>query len=334
MSTNDQLRDLYILRSILLEQLKTNYSNKLKRAYLDILNDMIKQLNSHDEVNLRNINKVIKELQQRINPNVTLLTDFQELAMEEATFITTAINTTVGMAIFDKVPKDSTLLKIANTNLFEGHTFSEVMKSFDEKIAYEIAGETRIAVMNGESIPQIRDRLNKIMNIKLNQAEAIARTSTATVVSMVRDEVYKSNEDIIKAYQWVATMDSRVRIEHSVKNGLTWSIDKQPIGHKYPYRNTPDGVNCRCILIPVLKSYRDLGFDIDEIPQGTRASMDGSVPAKLTFTEFLKSKDDKFIEKYLGKEKARLFLQDKITLSDLVTKNGKVLTLKELKELY
>jgi hypothetical protein len=33
----------------------------------------------------------------------------------------------------------------------------------------------------------------------------------------------------------------------------------------------------------VLKTWRELGIDADEVPQTTRASMDGQVPAKQTF---------------------------------------------------
>lgn len=333
MSVNDSIRDIVILRSVLLEQIKSNYANNLKRTYLDILNDMLKQLNTYDEVNIINVNKVIKELHQRIKPEITLLTDLQSLALDEASYTVTAMNTVIGAEIFKKIPKDSTLLKIANAELYQGYTINQIMKDFDTKIAFDVQGAVKLAVINGETIPEIRQRLNKILNVKVNQAEAIARTATATLVNQVRDEVYNENDDIIKAYQWIATLDSRTRIEHAIRNNLTWRFrDKKPIGHNLPFRQTPDGVNCRCVLIPVLKSWKELGIDdLEEIPIGTRSSMDGQVSKDLSFTDWLKSKDDDFVEKYLGKKRADLFLDGKITLSDLVSK-GRVLTLKELQE--
>lgn len=333
MSVNDSIRDIVILRSVLLEQLKSNYANKLKRTYLDILNDMLKQLNTYNEVNIINVNKVIKELHQRIKPEITLLTDLQSLALDEASYTVTAMNAVIGAEIFKKIPKDSTLLKIANSELFQGYTINQIMKDFDTKIAFDVQGAVKLAVINGETIPEIRQRLNKILNVKVNQAEAIARTATATLVNQVRDEVYNENSDVIKGLQWIATLDGRTRIEHAIRNNLTWSFrDKKPIGHNLPFRQTPDGVNCRCVLIPVLKSWQELGIDdLEEIPIGTRSSMDGQVSKDLSFTDWLKSKDDAFVEKYLGKKRADLFLDGKITLSDLVSK-GRVLTLKELQE--
>lgn len=335
MSFNDQIYDITILRGILLESLKTSYANKVSKAYLDILNDMIKQLKTYDEVNISNVNAVIKELQQRIDPKVILLSDMQELALVEASYIPTAINAVAGYEMFKRIPRDSTLLKIANGDLFQGHTISQVLKSFDTKIAYDLQDEVKVAVMNGETIPQIRDRLNKLMNVKRSQAETIARTATSTLVEQVRMETYSYNEDILKGYQWVATLDSRTRIEHSVRDGLLWGLDKKPIGHNTPYQQTPFGMNCRCVLIGIVKSFKEMGIDDDdkEIPPATRSSLDGAIPQKTTFTEWFKGKDKAFQEKYLGVGRFELFEKGKITISDLVTKSGKVRTIKELNEL-
>ena len=47
-----------------------------------------------------------------------------------------------------------------------------------------------------------------------------------------------------------------------------------------------------------------------------------------------KSKDDKFVTELLGKGRAKLFLENKITLANLISKNGEPLTLKQLNAKY
>lgn len=244
MSFNDQIYDITILRGILLESLKTSYANKLSKAYLDILNDMIKQLKTYDNVDIKNVNQVIKELQQRIDPKVILLSDMQELALVEASYIPTAINAVAGYEIFKRIPRDSTLLKIANGDLFQGHTISQVLKNFDTKIAYDLQDEVKVAVMNGETIPQIRERLNRLMNVKRSQAETIARTATATLVEQVRMATYGENADVIRGYMSVSVLDGRVSDICLAYADKFYDINKKPVGHSLPFKQTPRHMNC------------------------------------------------------------------------------------------
>lgn len=334
MSFNDQIRDAILLRNILLESLKTSYANKVSKAYLDILNDMIKQLKTYDNVDIKNVNQVIKDLQQRIDPKVILLSDMQELALVEASYIPTAINAVAGYEMFKRIPRDSTLLKIANGDLFQGHTISQVLKSFDTKIAYDLQDEVKVAVMNGETIPQIRERLNRLMNVKRSQAETIARTATATLVEQVRMATYGENADVIRGYMSVSVLDGRVSDICLAYADKFYDINKKPVGHSLPFRSTPRHYNCRSLHIAVVKSFKEMGIEDDkEIPEATRSSLDGAVPQSTTMEQWLKSKDKAFVEKTLGKGRADLFLKGKISLSDLVKKNSEVRTIKELKEL-
>ena len=73
-----------------------------------------------------------------------------------------------------------------------------------------------------------------------------------------------------------------------------------------------------------------LGIDLDEIPDRVRASMDGSVPAEMTASEWFETKDKAFQKQYLGEGRYNLYKEGKITLSDLISKSGDTLTIKEL----
>ncbi len=97
-----------------------------------------------------------------------------------------------------------------------------------------------------------------------------------------------------------------------------------------------DGIivhNCRSVLTPITKSYRELGLDIPEAPPGTRASDEGQVPASTTMAQFLKSKPKAYVDDLLGPGRADLWRDKKITLQQLVDGDGRELTLKQLTEL-
>ncbi len=88
--------------------------------------------------------------------------------------------------------------------------------------------------------------------------------------------------------------------------------------------------NCRSMTIPVVKSWRELGFDMDEAPPSTRASMNGQVPEKMTYNEWLKGQSAEFQDDVLGKTKGQLF-RDGMSVDKFVdVKSGREFTLKEL----
>ena len=333
-SINDTLFDALTLRSILLERVKNNTAADVQKVYKTIFDDMIKRIKEEDVIDASNMNQIIKELKEIIAPELPLYTDMQDLALTEASYISATVNAAAGAAVFSKIPKDSTLLKIANTSLFEGYNAIDTFDAFDRKQKEIIEGQIKQAVYVGESIAEIKARLIKQAGIATNQAETLARTFVATTVHQVRDEVYRANEDVIKGYQWKATLDSKTRIEHSVRDNLVWDLEHKPVGHKLPWHNVPWGYNCRCIYSLVLKSYEELGLEGIDIPENMRSSMDGRVPKATSFDEWLKGKDEAFKEKYLGAGRYEMYKSGRITFSDLVSNKGEVLTIKELREKY
>jgi hypothetical protein len=74
-----------------------------------------------------------------------------------------------------------------------------------------------------------------------------------------------------------------------------------------------------------------LGIDIDEAPAGTRASMNGQVPEKTTYNDWLKGQPAKVQDDILGPGRGKLFRNDGYSVSNFVDrKTGRHYTLKEL----
>lgn len=80
----------------------------------------------------------------------------------------------------------------------------------------------------------------------------------------------------------------------------------------------------------MLKSWKDLGIPLREIPPSTRASMNGQVPERTTYEEWLRGEPKHVQIEALGKARAEAFRAG-TGLARFVTREGRVLTLDELR---
>ena len=160
------------------------------------------------------------------------------------------------------------------------------------------------------------------MTVDTRQAEALTRTAIMHVSNTARDVFWSANEDIIQGYMRVETLDERTCIECGIADGTMYGVNE-------PRPFLPSHVNCRGIMVPVFKSFRELGIDADELPETTRASMNGQVPKYTTWKDMLESASPKEQAEILGPTRAKLY-QLGMPVESFV-KDGKLLTLKELK---
>jgi SPP1 gp7 family putative phage head morphogenesis protein len=183
----------------------------------------------------------------------------------------------------------------------------------------------------GESIGQIVSRLRSQVDIGKRNAEALVRTGVHTVSSAARELMYEENKSVIKGKLYTAVLDNRTSIQCIAYDGSFYDMENNPLGKtKLPYRDLPAHWNCRSMYIPVLKSFKELGINAPEMPKSTRSSMDGQVPEDTTFKDFLERKGVEFQNEVLGKGKAELWRQGKITLVQLVDQTGNAKPLKDL----
>lgn len=133
--------------------------------------------------------------------------------------------------------------------------------------------------------------------------------------------------DIADGKAGLVELDEVVKIDVEFFHGYVYNLETK--SHYYS-ANSIITHNCRSIEIPIMKTWRELGIDIDEMPIGTRASMDGQVAGNLTMKGFLEDKSKAFQDNLLGKGKAELWRKGKITLTQLVDQTGRPMSLKDL----
>lgn len=103
-----------------------------------------------------------------------------------------------------------------------------------------------------------RKMFNKLESgfmVGLHRMNIIARTEMLDAVRESSLAQRKANEDVLGGWEWWAELDERAC-------PACWSMHGEVFPHDTP---GPDGhPQCRCTALPVTKSWKDLGFDIEE----------------------------------------------------------------------
>lgn len=214
---------------------------------------------------------------------------------------------------------------------FQGRLLSEWMAGLEADKAAKIRDAVRIGYVEGQPIADIVRRIkgtkarqyqDGILEITRRNAETIVRTAVSHTANHTRQKFYESNDDLVKGWKFLATMDSRVTVLCASLDGKVFPIGEGP--------QPPRHHNCRSTSVPILRSWKELGIDLKEFPEGTRATYDGQVPANLTYGEWLKSKPAAFQDEVLGKTKGKLFRAG-MPIDRFVNRAGDVLTLDDLR---
>lgn len=214
----------------------------------------------------------------------------------------------------------------------QGRLMREWAASIEADKMTRIRDALRIGYVEGQTIDQMARRIrgtrargyeDGIIEIDRRNAAAVVRTATQHVASVTRNRFYEANADLIKGERYTATIDGRTTLRCASLDGKVFELGKGPM--------PPVHWNCRSVRTPILKSWRELGIDADELSASTRASMDGQIPEETTFGEWLRGKPAAFQDEYLGKTKGKLFRDGKLSIDRFVSRNGDELTLDELR---
>ena len=336
MNTNDEILDLLIKRDLVLQRVGNGLSKDVASQYIKMIDEAVNSLGKVD-VSLINMNKIIKEINSNIGLDYSKVEDsLNEVAITEAAYIPKAINGLIGIDIVDKLLPEPLIERILkNSILPDGHFINEAFTRLDDRLKDTFQSQIRLGVLNGSTNNEIVKGLKPILdNFTKNNVTTLVKTSLNTFTNDVRFGIYKENESVFKGYQHQSVIDNRTSLICSVRDNLVWDLDLKPIGHNLPFIKPSLHYSCRSIILPIIRSYKELGIDLEEVTGLTRSSMDGELARSTSFSDWFEKKPKSFQEEYLGTGRYQLFKDGKITLSELVSQNGRVLTLKELKQKY
>ncbi|MGT2429258.1 hypothetical protein ACU4HD_12020 [Cupriavidus basilensis] len=273
-----------------------------------------------------------------------LFSDLKDLAQQEAKWVLSSTNSAVGVDLMRALAPTATLKALVDTGLFQGAPLGDWLDRQAGDTAFRFVNQIRVGVAAGETNNKIVQRiggstrkgLTGVIETSRRNADALVRTAVQTVSARAREITWAENDSLVKGKQQVSTLDGRTSDVCIAYSGASWDLQGKPInGTTLPFNGgVPRHWNCRSTIIPITKSFRELGLDVDEFTPTTRASMDGQVAADLSFSDFLASKPNAFQDQALGKGKAQLWRDGKITLPQLLDQRGNPLTLEQLRAKY
>lgn len=262
-----------------------------------------------------------------------LTDDLRDLSSYEAAYQTAMIAAAVPIRLDIVTPTDTQLWAAVNSRPFQGRLLKEWVSDYSEGARKRLRDAIRTGFVEGETIDQMIRRVrgtaanqyrDGVLETTRRGAEALVRTSVNHTANAARSQLYVQNDDLVKGVRWVATLDSRTTLVCASRDGHVYPPDSGP--------RPPAHINCRSTTVPVLKSWKELGISLPEAPEGTRASMDGQVPASQTYDTWLRGRSAEFQDEVLGVTKAKLFRDGGLTLDRFVDRAGNELTLDQLRK--
>lgn len=347
-NVNEAIQDRIIRHNVYLERFKTTEVNRIKRVLeRDIIPDIQEQIEKRlrkieqrgtglGMVTLRRLqrmDKALSKLSITLSNSVRkeLIPTLDELSRDEMNWMVGAIREELGFDIEMDIPDARTVATIVRETPILGLNLDQWFGTLAASTKKNLTQSIQRSVIEGETISQAVKRIrgtkalgfkDGVMETTRRQAEAIVRTSINHTSNQARIELFKENEDIVKGLQWTATLDSRTSQICAGLDGKVFKVDQGA--------RPPAHVNCRSTMTPIIKSARSLG--LKDIPEGTRASINGQVPASTTYGKWLKGQPIAVQEMVLGKTKANLFRNGDLKIDKFTSRNLEPLTLDELRK--
>lgn len=346
MSVNQQLKDSAVRHQIYLQRYASFIVNKALKllsstqlSVADKLRLSLEKSYSDGFIKKSDLNSLLKAIKEEIaagyvSISQSVIEELEQLVEYEAAYHVNSLSKAIPgeVAVVLGSPSNSLLVAQITKEPSHGKLLKEWISELSDGEYKRIRDTVRIGVGNGYSTDEI---VRSIVGTKKNNYQdgigrvarrdvsTFIRTVTNDTANTVRESVYKKNQSVIKGVEWVSTLDGRTSSVCRIRDGKVYEVDQGERPPAHP--------NCRSTTTPVLKSWKELGIDKDELSSGTRASMDGQVSADETYESWLRKQPRSFVESVLGKTKSKVFLDGKLKLESFADKSGAEYSLAELR---
>jgi len=334
MSVNSSLLDKSIRHATYLERYKSGEVRRILDLFEDTRTDLLSSLEKRlrrigqygydtSVTHTDRIRRLLDTTFEEYRTGVTVLgrdarEELKELAITEAEWSQRVMKETMPIEIDFTIPNRQTLHSVVTSRPMEGHLVSRYWQQLSN--VDDIRKQLNIGLTRGDSIPRIVSRVRRFTDLRRRHVTALVRTSVNHVSTHAREMTYEENDDVIKGVQWVSTLDRRTTITCADLDGRVFKIGQG--------ERPPAHFQCRSTTVPITKSWREMG--LKGLPKSTRASMDGQVPERTTFSQWLKRQPKDVQEDVLGVGRAKMFREGE-SISSFTDSGHRPLTLSELK---
>ena len=354
MSVNDKVLDEITGHSVDLQRLETTVKRRVLKQLKALEKELVDEIRKSTvwgakmpQTQKKRLKVLLKQTRDTIESAYVSISkesiaELAQVALLAEAQAVTALNVALSVELTTTAMSKSMLKAIASDTLIEGAQSKEWWLRKSQAFRIRFSDTIRKGLMKGETTDVI---ISNLVGTKVNRykdgalfanyrsADALVRTSIQAVANEARLQTYAENDDLIKGIEWVATLDNRTSHICQGLDGLQWDNNRKPIGHNVAFVGSTAHWGCRSTQVPIIKSWKELGAKgkFKEIPESTRASMDGQVSKKQGYEKWLEGKTKKFQEDALGVGKRKLWKAGKLEFSDLVDQSANPLTLEQVK---
>lgn len=360
---NQRLADEAVKHRLYLARLGTGNARKLqavmKKAELEISMELFRALEKHqpsaltwNQQRLAAIKKSLQKTVRSVYEQVfgQLNADLKELVKYEVEYQSTNLKAAFPLEAQPLVNIQSTTWQqvwaSATAQPFQGSLLKEWADKLPSNLVNKIGNAVQQGVLLGESYTDIIKRVKGtkgagyadgvVGRARNTELANLVKTAVNHVTAEAREKTAEVNEDIIKAREWLSTLDTHTSPMCIIRDKLLYTVGKKPkpIGHSVPYGAGPGRLHfcCRSTETWVIKSWQELGLKLNEMAPGTRASMGGQVPSDMSYGKWLARQDYATQEQVLGVTRAQMLRDGKISVPDMFSDKGEWLTLDQLRK--
>lgn len=239
-------------------------------------------------------------------------------------------------------PNPGVIQNAATLKPFNGAVLGDWIENVKQSDLNRTWRHIQDGLIAGTTTPELIRSLNgTVREVSKRGMEALVRTSINHATNQGRQQMWEANSDIVSSVRWVATLDGRTSPVCRDRDGKVGPVSPSvanwtpPDGYAPldpPYARPPAHPNCRSTTVAITKSWRELGFDVDDLEPGVRASMDGTVPANMTYYQWLARQNDEVQLDVLGRTRFDLWKSGKVTPDKFYNDKGKYLTITDLRK--
>lgn len=358
-TVNDQLRDEAIAHTVWISRYSTGVANRMVK----LLNDSDAELTARLLVamdslpisqftvaRLESLLGSVRELNQQAiaGMQTSLADELLQFAGHEAGYQLSLFDTLLPQQVKERYPLQGItpeqLYAAAMAQPFQGRLLSEWADNLEADRMARLVNTVRRGYLLGDTTETIARQVRGIaskgykdgaLQLSRTNAASITKTAVNHLAATARASFAEVNGDILQGKQWLSTLDNKTTPTCIIRDRLRYTLDNKPVGHKVPYLQGPGKIHfcCRSTETLITKSWRELGIDSDEMDEGTRASMDGQVPADTTYLGWLARQSPPRQDEILGPERAALYRAGELKLGEMFTDKGEWISLARLKAL-
>lgn len=238
------------------------------------------------------------------------------------------------------LPSTTTIAAIVTNALVEGAKSGDWWRRQAGDVKFRFAAAVRQGIVAGETNEAIVRRVvgtaakPGVMTTARSNARILVHASIQQAANDARLASFRENGDVIKGVRQLSTLDSHTTDICLAYSGGEWDLEGNPInGTTLPFNGGPPRHwGCRSVLVPITKTFKELGLNIPEFPASVFASAEG--PTKLTMKQWIDTRTAEQLDEQLGKGRAQMYRSGKITLQQLLDLRGNPLTLAQLERKY